>query len=132
MLNHMNHSRTAIARGHPVAIGGHSGKRARTNLALQYMCSWVSVVLEVLRAEFPSWSVLHTFAVLSPGCSGKSATGKDRLERFTKVFHLNFDNLKREVNLTLPYVNAARARPAADGLSNYGMMGHRQHLRQKD
>ena len=103
MLDHLQTERTVVIGGVPYTIGGFA-MRGALDQAISVMCTWVNVVAEVLRAEFPDWSVLHAFSVFDlPNRVELTALDVNHLYRVGQVFDVPKAALVADVKRTLPY-----------------------------
>ena len=117
MLVHLQQTRSIVAKGRPSAIGGFSKDRTIKE-AFATMSDWIVVMLEVLKAEFPSWNLLQAFAVLNlRDVTRLRASDESTLLRFAQVFRLSVDDLRRDILRVLPL--ALKLRHLSPELSNF-------------
>eukprot|EP00959_Pyramimonas_sp_CCMP1952_P347446 7277153-Pyramimonas_sp.AAC.1 len=91
--------------GTPYQIGWAGAlPQASLGVAYTHAHGWVALAISVIHAEFPSWSILQSFAAFNPGriCS---ITGIDQdacLPRSAKLFNLPMQALRCQCDALLP------------------------------
>ncbi len=91
--------------GTPYQIGWAGAlPRASVDAAYTHAHAWVALAISVIHAEFPSWSILQSFAIFNPDriCS---ITGIDQdacLPRLARLFNLPMQALQCQYDALLP------------------------------
>ena len=64
MLEDLRRARTFVVKGHAVSVGCAGGvSEPIFQRAFAIMCAWLTLMIAVLKAEFPSFEILHAFCV---------------------------------------------------------------------
>ena len=105
MLSNLAKPRTVVIKGQAYVIGKAGGvPTAVVGRAMARMNSFVVLVIAALRAEFPSWEVLQSFAAFD--LQELTTRARDDLHRIAVTFQLDKLRLVSEYQTVLPTARA--------------------------
>ena len=109
VLEDLRRVRTFVVNGHAVSVGCAGGvSEAIFQRALAIMCAWLTLMLEVLKAEFPSFELLHAFCVFDINGPKRSLAtlpdGRVYMLRMAQTFSVDPERLLQQYIELLPHV----------------------------